>query len=242
MNRQERLNRKEEMKRLRFELGWSYQEIGDKFNVSRQRVYQIIGKSGFFSGRERLENHRKAEDAIATYPHLYLPEINKLTGINIGILYKVRYKMGITNIDKRKRFWSFVDMKNDSVCWEWQRHRNSISDYGMLSFLGNTTRYAHRAAWEFSNGKIPKGKHVLHTCDNPPCVNPAHLYIGTPQDNMDDRTERGKSIGAVLSTKKAREIKQLDRDGLSLGELSKLFGVTKGSIYKVLNGTTYQQL
>lgn len=56
---------------------------------------------------------------------------------------------------------------------------------------------AHRAVWERVNGPIPKGMNVLHHCDNAPCVNPAHLYVGTQQQNMEDRVRRGRWKGGA---------------------------------------------
>ncbi len=240
MDKQERLKRSVEMKRLRFEEGWSYQEIGNHFGVSRQRVDQIIGKSGFVSSKQWQENRKKAKDAILAHSHLHIPEIEKLTGISYGILSRTKRVLGIKGIDKKKRFWSLVDVKNDFVCWEWQGCKHPLSDYGTLGFM-ESRRYAHRVAWEFANSKIPKGKHILHTCDNPSCVNPAHLYLGTHQDNMNDRTKSGNSTGAKLSIEKAREIKELHRNGKRIDELSQMFDVRKESINKILNGTTYQQ-
>ncbi len=74
-------------------------------------------------------------------------------------------------------------------CWEWQRRRNA-KGYGFTK-LEYKNVYAHRAAWELWNGKpIPSGLMVLHHCDNPPCIRPDHLYVGTTTDNMRDRMKR----------------------------------------------------
>lgn len=76
-------------------------------------------------------------------------------------------------------------------CWEWQRARMPRG-YGKGKFDGRY-RYAHQVAWEVWNEQsVPDGLGVRHTCDNPPCIRPDHLLIGTQQDNMDDYMERGR--------------------------------------------------
>ena len=78
-------------------------------------------------------------------------------------------------------------------CWEWPGRRQQAG-YGQLRAWGKSGSVVsvHRLAWEAANGPIPKGLWVLHTCDNPPCCNPAHLYVGTAKDNSRDCTARGR--------------------------------------------------
>ncbi len=90
------------------------------------------------------------------------------------------------------RFWSRVD--KTSACWLWTGGKTTAG-YGILYSNGRGSRrvYAHRVVWELTSGPIPEGLLVCHTCDNPPCVNPAHLWLGTDADNAWDKSRKGRS-------------------------------------------------
>ena len=90
------------------------------------------------------------------------------------------------------RFWSKV-AKTEGGCWVWQGARQR--EYGSVGFEGKVRR-AHRVSYEMAYGPIPDGAHVLHSCDNPPCVNPSHLRPGTRADNMRDRVLHGRDPNA----------------------------------------------
>lgn len=93
-----------------------------------------------------------------------------------------------------ERFWSKVDRSED--CWIWKAARSSIG-YGQFTATNRRQVGAHRFSYELANGPIPGGLCVLHRCDNPPCVNPLHLYAGTAADNMRDRTVRRRYVGST---------------------------------------------
>lgn len=76
-------------------------------------------------------------------------------------------------------------------CWEWQRARANDGGYGCLNWKG--VHMAHRVSWAVHVGPIPKGLNVLHKCDNPPCCNPDHLFLGTLADNNADMEAKGRS-------------------------------------------------
>ena len=86
-------------------------------------------------------------------------------------------------------FWSKVE--RSSGCWLWTGTKAASGGYGIFWENGNQHR-AHRLSWLLTNGAIPKGMVVCHKCDNPPCVNPAHLFIGTMKDNVDDMMSKGR--------------------------------------------------
>ncbi len=79
----------------------------------------------------------------------------------------------------------------NSDCVEWGKARFKTG-YGKVT-MGGGTKYAHRVAYELEHGPIPNGMVVMHSCDNPPCVNPDHLSVGTRADNMRDMAEKGRA-------------------------------------------------
>lgn len=83
------------------------------------------------------------------------------------------------------RFWSKTDVRGPEECWPWLAS-TARGGYGQFAIRHGSLTPAHRYAWTLANGPIPDGLWVLHSCDNPPCCNPAHLFLGTQQDNVDD--------------------------------------------------------
>jgi len=96
-------------------------------------------------------------------------------------------------------FWNMIDIRSEDECWVWLGS-SSGGGYGQSQ---DKIKKAHRQSWVYTNGDIPDGMDVCHECDNPPCCNPNHLFLGTHQDNMVDRTRKGRSrnghTGPLLS-------------------------------------------
>ncbi len=90
-----------------------------------------------------------------------------------------------------EKFWQKVDKTNS--CWLWKGGKD-IYGYGRLRVPGHNL-LAHRISYELHHGPIPKEMLILHKCDNPPCVNPAHLFLGTQETNNKDAKSKGRSRG-----------------------------------------------
>ena len=89
-------------------------------------------------------------------------------------------------------------------CWEWVGCIG-VWGYGQISFMGKS-KSAHRISWELYKGEIPKGKLILHKCDNPACVNPSHLFIGTWGDNMKDMVAKDRQANKFRRGSNAKPI------------------------------------
>lgn len=145
-----------------------------------------------------------------------------------------------------KRFWDKVDQSGGAdVCWPWLASRMG-SGYGQF-YLGRIMG-AHRAAYEIAKGPVPAELYVLHSCDNKLCCNPAHLSLGTHQDNMDDMTSRQRrAVGerhplAKLTAENVIEIRRLRAAGVRSPTISRKFGVTPRLIRKVLDGQGWRHV
>lgn len=140
-------------------------------------------------------------------------------------------------------FWSYVDRSDGpAACWVWQGRRTSHG-YGRFSNPGEIEE-AHRLAWQFTHGPIPSGLNVLHTCDNPPCCNPAHLWLGTHADNMRDMWQKDRHNAPVgedhpqskISNAAVAEIRARHRAGERQNALAAEFGVSGALVSQIVRG------
>lgn len=119
-------------------------------------------------------------------------------------------------------------------CWEWVANKNQRG-YGIFS-LNDKSVGAHRVSFLISKGEIPIGLCILHSCDNPSCVNPEHLFLGTHQDNMDDRSAKGrvpkedKHPNAKLTTEQVLKIRH---DGRYAKLIAHEYGISKDQVNKI---------
>ena len=144
------------------------------------------------------------------------------------------------------RFWAKVDVRGAGDCWEWTGSRTSFG-HGRLSIRAGKLDGAHRIAWTIHHGPIPAGHVVRHDCDNPPCVNPAHLRLGTAADNRADMYRRGRARGgsvsrpgelnpvAKLTTDQVAEIRAM-AGSCTQRALAARFDISPAQVSRILNG------
>jgi len=123
--------------------------------------------------------------------------------------------------------------KEDGECLIWTKCANT-DGYPRAAINGNSNAKVHRVVWELHNNSSADGRVVRHTCDNPLCINPKHLQIGSPADNVRDRDERGRHRGLKIDD--VLTIKHLySKKLLSVREIAKIFSVTTSAVYYSLH-------
>jgi len=144
-----------------------------------------------------------------------------------------------------ERFNDKVD--RTGTCWLWTAHKIPLG-YGVFRVNGKNQR-AHRVAYELAYGKFDKTLHVLHKCDNPGCVKPSHLSLGTHQDNMRDRDAKGRQpVGinngrAKLTEEDVIEIKTRLAAGLETQQvIANDFNVNHQQISRIKNGKLWKHI
>ena len=147
-----------------------------------------------------------------------------------------------------KRFWSKVDVRGESDCWEWTAAKNG--GYGVFSLKGKT-EVAHRISAELA-GLEAEGLCVCHHCDNPACVNPAHLFVGSHLDNMRDKMQKGRqkpgrnhgeaNARHKLSEDQVLEIRELGKSGWSRIALAERFVVSSWTISQIINRKIWKHI
>lgn len=150
-----------------------------------------------------------------------------------------------------ERFWAFVEAGGPDACWEWLGWKYA-EGYGTIYVEGRKVR-AHRYSYELHIGPIPNGLFVCHHCDNPPCVNPRHLFVGTHTDNMRDAAQKNRlrlwdvfnqwgtqNPSSKLNEAAVLEIRDLYKSGdWTQKALGQRFGVSDVAVRKVLSEKTW---
>lgn len=168
-----------------------------------------------------------------------------------------------------ERFWECVNRDGPHGCWVWTAWRDRHG-YGHIFRGGHRhagSVRAHRFSWELHYGAIPNGLHVLHHCDNPPCVRPDHLWLGTQRDNNEDRHNKGRSRGGSrpvvtwqqqhperilrgvqIATAKLTDARVLEMrrryaaGGVSYKTLARENGISKATCAEILTGKIWRHV
>lgn len=141
--------------------------------------------------------------------------------------------------------WRRIQVDTNTGCWLWMGSKNS-QGYGHIGVKGKIEG-THRVAFKSVYGYLTKGLDICHHCDNPPCVNPEHLFEGTRLDNIQDAMHKGRiqkgeqRPGSKLTEEKVRQIRCIG-DNISSRKLAKKFGVSYHVVATVLNGTSWKHV
>jgi hypothetical protein len=148
-----------------------------------------------------------------------------------------------------QRFWEKVDKDGPIMphmttpCWGWTSAKTKRG-YGYFTTKRGESKRTHRVSFEFTYGVIPQGMQVLHHCDNPNCVNPEHLFLGTNSDNVADKVKKGRAArlkgeenpAAKITQSQADEIKaRYAQGGISQRKLAKEYNVTQRAIWFIVH-------
>ena len=144
-----------------------------------------------------------------------------------------------------ERFFDKVEMIPFHSCWEWTASKTSFGYGRMGTDCGNYK--AHRLSWELHNGPIPAGLYVCHKCDNPACVRPEHLFLGTPKDNVLDRNTKGRhNMPCGLKHYRAKlteqDIINIRSDSGSNRQLAERYGVSHHNIMFIRKRKTWKHI
>ncbi len=148
------------------------------------------------------------------------------------------------------RFWNKVDKSGS--CWQWKAAVFKQGGYGHFRINDKSFR-AHRLSWELANGQIPDGMCVLHACDNPPCVKPAHLWLGSHAENMADSAQKGRATNAGYKGEDCGNAKLTEQQALfvraeyekgntTYKALGNEFGVTRQAIFRIVKHLSWSHL
>jgi hypothetical protein len=143
--------------------------------------------------------------------------------------------------DPAVRFWSKVRVRGLDQCWPWKGGRDR-QGYGQFYNRG-----AHRQAWFLISGAMP-ALCVLHRCDNPPCCNPCHLWLGTQQDNQRDKFEKGRTprgenhYCAKLTIADVREIRRAASLGVGQSALARVYGVKPPMVHRIVHRRAWKHV
>lgn len=150
------------------------------------------------------------------------------------------------------RFWSKVEKRGPDDCWVWKAWKNNRG-YGMLTIKKAGSKHhwvASRLSYYIAHGNLPNDLDVCHKCDNPPCVNPNHLFLGTAHENALDMVKKGRcnapkgeDAQSTLSEYEVLQIRRIYESGdMNTVELAEAYGVASGTINRVVDGSSWKHI
>lgn len=161
-------------------------------------------------------------------------------------------------LTEAERFWRKVDRsEGEDMCWTWMGGL-FVAGYGM--FYPENKDYpikkysipipAHRYAFIAANGSIPDGRFVLHRCDNRRCVNPAHLFLGTHDENMADMAQKGRShrpesrvrFAEKMCAASVKTLRERHQNGVSQRQLAKAFNISRSYVFDIVHRRKWAQV
>ena len=141
------------------------------------------------------------------------------------------------------RFWSKVDIKGDNECWEWIRFKDKAG-YGQFGYQ-KKVYYAHRFSYELTFGQIANGLCVCHSCDNPSCCNPKHLWLGTDRDNQKDRHSKGRTVKGEThgnSLLKDKDVYLIKYSNIPAKILAKKFQISPYVVWSIRRNDSWRHI
>ena len=155
--------------------------------------------------------------------------------------YTSRIAPGTPLEERLQGRWKEVPGTQDTPCWEWTGPKN-WDGYGVLKYQGRG-QGVHRLMYGLHKGEIPEGVNVLHNCDNPPCMNPGHLRLGTQADNVEDMVTKGRQRAPRgLTDEEVRGILAMVKGGMRQSEVVRLLGLESSTVSRVVSRKLYKDV
>lgn len=213
--------------------GSTQADIARTSGVTRQAVSLVLRRLG----AERPKANPRDETVAAEYAAgLTQAQIAAVHGVSRQRVHQILKGLGVkrrsrpmTRDEAVARFWSRVAF--GPGCWTWTGRPNHTTGYAIIQAVAlGGHRYVHHVAYELTHGAIPDGLWVLHSCDNPPCVRPDHLYAGTPKQNAGDRDSRGRGGAYKVTPEIAAAVVAATGTDIEVGAR---FGLSGGTVHRI---------
>ena len=210
--------------------GWTYARIAEQFDVTRQRVGQLV------------KSFVPIEKACGNCGKMFMPKTRASTYCSDSC------GQGAVPLHLREQVWrekrlveitSKIAPPDKNGCWLWQGYINRVTGYGKVGWKGKLDT-THRWMWKQVIGRIPDGVCVLHRCDVPRCVNPKHLFLGSLTDNVKDRDAKGRhNKPHRFALNEIATIRAFYQDTKDCSWLAESYGVHPTTIYSIAKGRSY---